>query len=83
MTHQALKDLPEWLGVINNPDEVLENSTLLIDETHLRFNARDSQTQMSQEIGRIINLSRQKRQTLIFISQQARTIDKNIVVRLT
>ena len=78
MPQQALKDLPEWLGVVNSPDEAPVDSTLLVDEAHIRFNARDSQKQMSREISWIINLSRQKQQTLIFVSQQARTIDKNI-----
>lgn len=78
MPQQALKYLPEWLGVVNGPEEVPENSTLLVDETHLRYNARDSQKQVNREISRIINLSRQKQLTLLFVSQQARTIDRNI-----
>lgn len=75
---QALKYLPEWLGVVNSPDEAPEGSTLLVDEAYIRYNARDSQKQMSRDMSRILNLSRQRNQTLIFISQQARTIDKNI-----
>ena len=78
MPQQALKYLPEWLGVVNSPDEVPDNSTLLVDEASLRFNARDSQKQMNREMSRIINLSRQKQLTLLFVSHQARTIDKNI-----
>ena len=78
MPQQALKYLPEWLGVVNSPDEVPDNSTLLVDEANLRFNARDSQKQMNREMSRIINLSRQKQLTLLFVSHQARTIDKNI-----
>jgi len=78
MPQHVLKDLPEWLGVINDATEAPVNSTLLVDEAYLRFNARESQKEKSREISRIVNLSRQKQQTLIFVSQQARTIDKNI-----
>ena len=78
MSQQAIKDLPEWLGVINTPDEAPMGATILVDEAQLMFNTRDSQKQKNREIGDIIYLSRQNQQTLIFISQQARTLDKNI-----
>lgn len=78
MPQQALKYLPEWLGVVSNLDEVPDGSTVVVDEAHLQYNARDSHKQMNREISRIIALSRQKRLTLLIISQQARTIDINI-----
>ena len=78
MPQQALKYLPEWLGVVSNLDEIPDGSTVVVDEAHLQYNARDSHKKMNREISRIIALSRQKRLTLLIISQQARTIDINI-----
>jgi hypothetical protein len=75
---QALKYLPEWLGVVNSPEEAPDGSTLLIDEAYIRYSSRDSQKQTSRDMGHILFQSRHRNQTLIFVSQQARTIDKNI-----
>lgn len=75
---QALKYLPEWLGVVNSPEEAPDGSTLLVDEAYIRYSARDSQKQTSRDMSHILFQSRHRNQTLIFVSQQARTIDKNI-----
>jgi len=49
-----------------------------VDEASLKFHARESHKPGNREISRILNLSRQRQQTLIFVSQQARYLDKNV-----
>lgn len=78
MPQQGQKLLPEWLGIINNPSEAPQDSTVLVDEASLKFHARESHKPSNREISRILNLSRQRQQTLIFVSQQARYLDKNV-----
>jgi hypothetical protein len=70
--------LPDWVGVVNDPNGIPQGSTLLVDEVYIRFNARESQKAANREISRIVNLSRQKQLTLIFVSQQASDLDKNL-----
>jgi hypothetical protein len=42
------------------------------------LHARSSSSQYAREISNLINLSRQREQTLIFITQEARQLDKNV-----
>lgn len=75
---QAQRLLPNWIGVAPNLDEIPRNSIVLIDEAYLSYHSRESLKIQSREMSRIVNLSRQRNQTLIFVTQEARQIDKNI-----
>ncbi len=75
---KAQKLLPDWIGVAQNLDEIPQNSIVLIDEAYLSYHSRDSLKIQSREMSQIVNLSRQRNQTLIFVTQEARQIDKNI-----
>jgi len=70
--------LPEWMGVESELDRVPPKSIVLIDEAYLRFHSRESQAKASIEMSRILNLSRQRQLTLIFVTQEARQVDRNI-----
>ncbi len=52
---------------------------VVIDESYLHFSSRDSMSAGNRSIAAIINLSRQKRLTLIFVVQDARQLDIDIV----
>lgn len=71
--------LPDWIGITQNLDDIVPKSIVLVDEAYLRYHSRESLATRSREMSRILNLSRQREQTLIFVSQEARQIDKNIV----
>jgi hypothetical protein len=70
--------LPDWIGIAQNLDDIPPKSIVLVDEAYLRYHSRESLAARSREMSRILNLSRQREQTLIFVSQEARQIDKNI-----
>ncbi|NQW18618.1 MAG: helix-turn-helix domain-containing protein [Chloroflexi bacterium] len=70
--------LPEWIGIESELDHVPPNSIALIDEAYLGFHSRESQAKASIEMSRILNLSRQRQLTLIFVTQEARQVDRNI-----
>ena len=71
--------LPNWLGVIQDLADAPPKSIVLIDEAYIQYHARESQKAQSKEMSRILNLSRQREQTLIFVTPEARQVDRNIV----
>ena len=60
----------------------LANAMVLVDEACLLLHSRDSMSRSGRAIGPLINLSRQRKLSLIFISQEARQIDINILSQL-
>ena len=78
LPEKAGKILPDWIGSIPALEDAPPDSIILIDESYLALHARSSSSQHSREISNLINLSRQRGQTLIFVSQEARQIDMNV-----
>jgi hypothetical protein len=74
----ARKLLPEWIGFEQCLEDVPTNSIAVVDEAYLPYHSRESLSEASRNMSRILNLSRQKGLTIIFVSQEARQIDKNI-----
>jgi len=74
----AQRKLPDWIGLVDTIEDLPPKSIALIDESYLQFHSRESMSAGKADLSRILNLSRQKEQTLIFVSQEARQIDKNI-----
>lgn len=70
--------LPEWIGLAPSLKEVPAKSIVLVDEAYLRHHARESQAKDARTMSQLLNLSRQREQTLIFVTQEARQIDRNI-----
>ena len=70
--------LPDWIGIVATLEEVPRKAIVLIDEAYLDYHARGSMAARSKAMSQLVNLSRQREQTLIFISQEARQIDRNI-----
>jgi len=75
---QARRLLPDWIGMVPSLDTIPPKSVVLVDEAYLRYHARESQAQQSREMSRLLNLSRQREHTLIFVTQEARQVDRNI-----
>ena len=68
---QARPLLPDWIGMAPSLDAIPPKSIVLIvlvDDAYLRYRARESQAQQSREMSRLLNLSRQREQTLIFVT---------------
>ena len=75
---RARQLLPEWIGIVPTLADLPNKSIALVDEAYLAYHARGSMTQESKAMSQILNLSRQREQTLIFVAQEARQVDKNI-----
>lgn len=70
--------LPDWVGIAPTLDELPPKSVALVDEAYLLYHSRGSMAAASKAMSQALNLSRQREQTLIFVSQEARQVDKNI-----
>ncbi len=79
LPESAVLKLPDWIGIAVSLEEVPPGSTILIDEAYIHFHARNSQTSANKELSQALNLSRQNDQTLIFVTQESRQVDKNLV----
>ncbi len=71
--------LPPWLGILQELADAPAGSIILIDEAYLSFFSRDSQSGANKEITRIVNLTRQKNISLIFVAHESRHLEKNIL----
>ncbi|MFQ6025902.1 MAG: ATP-binding protein [Dehalococcoidia bacterium] len=70
--------LPDWIGIAPSLEDLPQNCIALIDEAYLAFQARQSHSEGSQAMVQLLNLSRQRNQTLLFVTQEARQVDRNI-----
>ena len=75
---KARRLLPEWIGIVPSIEDLPHKCIALVDEAYLHYHARGSMAKESKAMSQIINLSRQRDQTLIFVSQEARQVDRNI-----
>lgn len=76
---QGKELLPEWIGTAQTLEEVPPRSISLVDEAYILHHARESLTTESRNICRLLNLSRQEDKTIVFIAQQGRQLDIDIV----
>lgn len=74
----AKRLLPKWIKTVDSIFALPEKSTALIDEAHLRLGPHIAEADR-KELASMLALSRQRRQNLIFISQQARIVSREIV----
>lgn len=75
---QAERLLPDWIGIAQELRDIPPGSIVLVDEAYITYHSRESLQMQSREMSRIVNLSRQRNLTLIFVTQEARQVDKNI-----
>ena len=75
----AHKYLPDWIGVKPELREVPPDSIVMVDESYILHHARSSMTAQAKALSEMLNLSRQRNQTLVFVSQESRHIDRNIL----
>ena len=74
----ARRLLPDWIGIAESLEDIPHKSIAVVDEAYVRFHARGSMGSQSKAMSQIVNLSRQREQTLIFVTQEARQVDRNI-----
>ena len=75
---EARKCLPEWIRMVASLEDVPPKSIVLVDEAYMPYHARSSMAAKSKAMSQLLNLSRQREQTLIFVTQESRQVDSNI-----
>jgi archaellum component FlaC len=77
-----LSAVPPWITVVDSVNEIMNitDSVILFDEAHLAFHSRRGMKSDIVQLDRMIELSRQKDQTHIFVTQRSAKIDKNIIM---
>jgi len=75
---EARKLLPDWIGMAASLEDVPPKAVVLVDEANIPYHARSSMAAEAKAMSQLVNLSRQREQTLVFVSQEARQLDKNI-----
>jgi len=71
--------LPKEIGVVQRLEDVPHGAAVLIDEAYIAFGARISMTAAGRIIGQMVNLSRQRGWSLIFVTQDSRQLDVNVI----
>ncbi len=73
------KDLPRWIKVIENPEQIENDSFVLIDEGGIFFSSRDSMKEANKIVSKIILLARHKNLSILFITQNSSNIEINTI----
>ena len=82
LPYSANQYVSEWITIQPEIEDVPHNSIIIIDENHLKYHSGTGMKSNSIELTRILNLSRQRNQTIIFISQESSHIDRKIFIAI-
>ena len=74
----ARRLLPDWIGIVASLEDLPTRSIALVDEAYMTYHSRHSMASESKQMSQALNLSRQREQTLVFVSQEARQVDRNV-----
>ncbi|MFH2019942.1 MAG: zonular occludens toxin domain-containing protein [archaeon] len=72
-------DMPAWIHVIEQVDEITNNSFVLIDEGGVLFSSRESMSKPNKLLSDLILIARHKNLSILFISQNSSNLDVNIL----
>ncbi|MEM2131470.1 MAG: hypothetical protein QXR96_03020 [Candidatus Woesearchaeota archaeon] len=73
------QDMPLWINVVDNIEEINNDSFVLIDEGGILFSSRDSMSNANKMLSDLILISRHKNLSVLFISQNSANLDVNII----
>ena len=76
---KAAKLLPDWYGLADDPRDIPQNSFIYVPESYRLFHVRSSQSAQGRDSGDWVNLSRHRRQSMIFDVQNPAHLDRNII----
>ena len=73
------EEMPDWISVVENIDNIGNNALVLIDEGGVLFNSRDSMSNANKLLSDLILIARHKNLSILFISQNSSNLDINIL----
>lgn len=79
VAERARQLLPEGTKVVDDINDVGNDSVILFDEAHIAWHSRTSMKDMAMVfLDKVIELTRQKNQTHIYVTQRTSKLDRNI-----
>ncbi len=69
--------MPKWIHVVDNVEDVTNNSVLLADEGGIKFSSRDSMSDVNKFLSQLLFVARHKDMSILFISQNSSNIEIN------
>jgi len=73
------EDMPAWIHVIEDIQQIRNNSFILIDEGGVLFSSRDAMTRANKVLSDLMLISRHKNLSILFISQNSSNLDIDIL----
>ncbi len=71
------KDVPSWINIINNVDQIENNSAVLIDEGGIKFSSRRAMSSSNQLLSQLLMIARHKNLSILFITQNSSNLEVN------
>lgn len=75
----AKADMPSWIEVVLEIDEIANDSVVLIDEGGILFNSRDSMSNANKLLSSLMMIARHKNISILFISQNSSNLEVNVL----
>lgn len=73
------KDIPNWIKIVETPEEVENSSVVLIDESGITFSSRKSMSNANQLLSSLLLIARHKSISVIFITQNSSNLEVNVL----
>ena len=71
--------LPRWVNVIDNIEEIKNDSFVLVDEGGIEFSSRESMSDANKLLSKLLFIARHKNLHIAFISQNSSNIEINTI----
>lgn len=77
MFAMGFSELPSWIEIVDNIDEIKNDSLVIIDEGGILFSSRDSMSNSNKLLSELLFIARHKNLTILFISQNSSNLEIN------
>jgi len=72
-------EMPLWINIVENINELKNDSFVLIDEGGILFSSRNFMSSANKLLGELMLIARHKNLSILFISQNSSNLDINIL----
>jgi hypothetical protein len=73
------EEMPSWINVVENIEDIKNDSFVLIDEGGILFNSRNSMSDANKMLTELLLIARHKNLSILFISQNSSNLEINIL----
>ncbi|MBD3259431.1 hypothetical protein GF371_02255 [Candidatus Woesearchaeota archaeon] len=73
------EDLPGWISVVENINQIKNDSVVLIDEGGIVFSSRKSMSTANQLLSDLLMIARHKNLSVLFITQNSSNLEVNVL----